>query len=195
MTDGKGKYGNNEACKVVALRPLSLYTWQYNVEGSAYDYLTVGSTQFPGASGPDGVKMSKGDAMLWKSDGGSVKEGWKVCTTKPPGECSFHSKSGSHQWTHSQSLTLTLTRLLTLTPTCTSNLTLTHSLTHSLAHSSFSHTLTHSLTHSLTPGGYGYESVHPPGRGSPHGCRRPPRVLLRRQTGGLLRQRCRGGVG
>ena len=133
MTDGKGKYGNKEACKVVAGRPLSLYTWQYEVE-KRYDYLTVGSTQFKAGSGPNGVKMSKGDEMLWKSDGSSVKEGWKVCTRKPPGECSFHSHAGSHQRTHSQSLTLPLTRLLTLTPTCTSNLSHTHSLAHSLTH-------------------------------------------------------------
>ena len=106
---------------MVALRPPSLYTWQYDVENK-YDYLTVGGTQFKGDSGPNGVKMSKGDALLWKSDGSVVEEGWKVCTTKGPGQCSFHSHSDSHQRTQSQSLTLTLTRLLTLTPTCTSNL-------------------------------------------------------------------------
>ena len=70
------------------MRPLSLYTWQYDVERK-YDYLTVGATQFKSGSGPNGVKLGKGDALLWKSDGGEVYEGWKVCTTKPPGEVYF----------------------------------------------------------------------------------------------------------
>ena len=95
---------------MVALRPLSLYTWQYNVE-KGYDYLTVGGTQFKGDSGPNGVKMSKGDALLWRSDGDVVKEGWKVCTTKGPGQCSFHSRSDAHQRTHAQLLTLTMNQV------------------------------------------------------------------------------------
>ena len=100
VTDGKGKYGNKEACKVVALRPLSLYTWQYDVE-KGHDYLTVGSTQFRKNLGPDGVKMSKGDAILWTSDVSAVKEGWKVCTTKGPGKLSFDSHSDPHERPHS----------------------------------------------------------------------------------------------
>ena len=64
---------------MVALRPLSLYTWQYVVEKS-YDFITVGSTRFKGGSGPDDVKMSKGDALSWKSDENGVRWGWKVCT-------------------------------------------------------------------------------------------------------------------
>ena len=79
---------------MVALRPLSLYTWQYDVE-TGYDYFTVRSTQFKGSSGPDGAKMSKYDEMLWKSDGSGVQEGWKVCTTKPPGEVYLHTFSAS----------------------------------------------------------------------------------------------------
>ena len=83
---------------MVALRSLLLYTWQYDVDrsrtvvysdgprpGTAYDYLTVGSTQFKGVSGPNGFKMSKGDELFWTSDGSGVKEGWKVCTMKGPG--------------------------------------------------------------------------------------------------------------
>ena len=92
------------------MRPLSLYTWQYNVE-EGWDYLTVGGTQFRRASGPDGVKLSKGKAMLWYSDGSAVREGWKVCATKGPGQCSFHSHSDSHQRTHSQSLTRVRVRI------------------------------------------------------------------------------------
>ena len=61
------------------MRPLLLYTLHYNVE-KGYDYLTVGGTHFKGGSGPDDVKMSKGDALSWKSDENGVKWGWKVCT-------------------------------------------------------------------------------------------------------------------
>ena len=82
MTDGAGKYSNGESCRVVALRPLSVSTLQYDVEGSNYDYLTVAGKQFKTAnSGPKGVKMNKGDLLLWRTDGSGVREGWKVCAT------------------------------------------------------------------------------------------------------------------
>ena len=87
------------------MRPLSLYAWQYDVE-KGYDYLTVGSIQFKGSLGPNGVKMSVGEAMLWKSDGDWVKEGWKVCTMKGPGGFAFNADA--NQQTNSQSLMLTL---------------------------------------------------------------------------------------
>ena len=70
------------------MRPLSLYTWQYDVE-RGYDFLTVVGTQFKSGSGPNGVKLSKGESLLWKSDKSKVEEGWKVCTAKRTGEVYF----------------------------------------------------------------------------------------------------------
>ena len=87
MTDGAGAYGNNERCRVLALRPLFVHTMQYEVE-TRYDYLTVNGVQYT-YSGPDGVKMAKGAALVWYSDGSGNTAGWKVCadekttTTKP----------------------------------------------------------------------------------------------------------------
>ena len=79
VTDGSGYYGASETCRVLALRPLFLYTKQYVVE-SKYDYLTVNGVQYKSSgSGPNGVKMSKGAALLWRSDGGTQRSGWKVC--------------------------------------------------------------------------------------------------------------------
>ena len=82
VTDGAGKYGNKESCRVVALRPFFLVSIQYDVE-KGYDYLTVGNIQFKNGYGPWGQKMNKGAALVWKSDGSGVREGWKVCATEP----------------------------------------------------------------------------------------------------------------
>ena len=79
VTDGSGYYGAKETCRVLALRPLVVYTKQYVVE-SKYDYLTVNGVQYKSSgSGPNGVKMSKGAALLWRSDEDTQSSGWKVC--------------------------------------------------------------------------------------------------------------------
>ena len=82
MTDGSGNYGSGEKCTVFARRPLFVYTKQYDVErsssGRAYDYLTVNGVQYKN-SPPNGVKMGKGAALQWYSDGSKVAAGWKVC--------------------------------------------------------------------------------------------------------------------
>ena len=77
MTDGAGSYGDNERCRVLALRPLSVYTEEYSVE-KKYDYLTVNGVQYKN-SGPERVKMVKGAALEWYSDSSGTKAGWKVC--------------------------------------------------------------------------------------------------------------------
>ena len=82
MTDGAGEYGTRETCRVVALRPFYVYTTQYDVErtssGRAYDFLTVNGAEYK-YSPPNGVKMGKGAALQWYSDGSGSGAGWKVC--------------------------------------------------------------------------------------------------------------------
>ena len=77
VTDGAGSYGSRERCRVLALRPLIVHTVQYEVERK-YDYLTVNGHQYK-YSRPDGVKMAKGAALQWYSDGSTQRAGWKVC--------------------------------------------------------------------------------------------------------------------
>ena len=74
MTDGEGQYGSDENCRVVALRPLVVSTTQYAVE-MGFDFLTVGSTEFKGGSGPEGVKLDTGAALVWFSDASGTDEG------------------------------------------------------------------------------------------------------------------------
>ena len=82
MTDGSGNYGSREKCRVIARRPFFVYTKQYDVERNsrnrALDYLTVNGVQYKN-SPPNGVKMGKGAALQWYSDGSQVAAGWKVC--------------------------------------------------------------------------------------------------------------------
>ena len=78
MTDGTGNYGSYERCRVLALRPLSVYTEEYNVE-TGFDYLTVNGVKYGGTWGPSGVKMAKGAALQWYSDSSGNRAGWKVC--------------------------------------------------------------------------------------------------------------------
>ena len=58
VTDGAGKYGNNERCEVLALRPLELKTTQYAVE-SNYDFIAVAGVQYKkNCEGPNGLSIS-----------------------------------------------------------------------------------------------------------------------------------------
>ena len=79
VTDGQGQYGNQESCRVMALRPLSLTTTQYSVEGD--DYLTVGGVLFDSGYGPQGMKLSAGSELVWTTDGSFVRDGFTVCAS------------------------------------------------------------------------------------------------------------------
>ena len=80
VTDGEGQYGRGENCRVKALRPLSLTTTQYSVEGE-YDYLTVGGVHFDNGYGPQGMKLPAGSELVWKTDGSFVYDGFTVCAS------------------------------------------------------------------------------------------------------------------
>ena len=99
VTDGAGNYGSRESCSVIALRQFYVYTMQYEVE-RGYDYLTVNGVQYK-YSAPNGVKMTQGAALEWRSDGSYFNKGWKVCaedkmrstTTTPKPYWSLYSGS------------------------------------------------------------------------------------------------------
>ena len=80
VTDGQGQYGNQESCRVMALRPLSLTTTQYSVEYN-YDHLTVGGVRFDNGHGPQGMKLPAGSDLVWKTDGSAVGAGFTVCAS------------------------------------------------------------------------------------------------------------------
>ena len=88
VTDGEGRYGNWETCKVKALEPLILTTEEYDVE-TGYDFVSVGNTSFDGESGPQGTKLDAGEELVWQSDGGVSapysyyyhSEGFKICAS------------------------------------------------------------------------------------------------------------------
>ena len=80
VTDGEGKYGSRENCRVKALRSLSLTTTKYSVE-DGYDYLTVGGVTFDSGYGPEGMKLSAGSELVWKTDGSFAEDGFTVCAS------------------------------------------------------------------------------------------------------------------
>ena len=114
VTDGAGYYGAGETCRVLALRPLVVRTRQYVVE-TGYDYLTVNGVKYKNSgSGPNGVKMAKGAALLWRSDGSTQRSGWKVCADRM-------TTTGISQTLHTQTLRKThLTSPLLAAPHLTS---------------------------------------------------------------------------
>merc|ERR1719201_872522 len=79
VTDGGGKYGNNERCRVKALRPLEINAMQYSVE-SRHDYVTVAGIQYINKS-PNGVYLEPGSVLEWRSDQNTVRDGFKLCAT------------------------------------------------------------------------------------------------------------------
>ena len=81
VSDGDGKYGPNENCKVKALRPLLLTTPLYSVE-KGYDYLTVAGVQYNREHTPAWMPLARGAELVWRTDGSVVRDGFKVCASE-----------------------------------------------------------------------------------------------------------------
>ena len=82
ITDGYGRYGNHESCRVKALTDLTITARQFKLE-SCCDKITVGGISYNGKT----KKVSSGSDFYWSSDGSVADEGFKVCAedTAPPG--------------------------------------------------------------------------------------------------------------
>lgn len=78
-------YDNSQTCTITALvsGPLTVDSFEtesccdkLQVGGTAYG---SGGTIYKGTNGPVGVSLAIEDKMFWRSDGSSVRTGWKVC--------------------------------------------------------------------------------------------------------------------
>ena len=78
VTDGPGDYGNNENCRVRAIRDLTVSATAFDTEQD-YDFLTVGGVDFSGTRGPENQFLSAGEVLIWASDSSIVRRGWTVC--------------------------------------------------------------------------------------------------------------------
>ena len=67
MSDGAGQYGNDESCRVKALRAVVLTTPQYEVE-TGFDFITVDGIEFKDVSGPKGMKLAAGGELAESRD-------------------------------------------------------------------------------------------------------------------------------
>jgi len=78
-----GDYGNNQDCTITVNTPTVLSVLSYSVE-SSHDYLTVEGQRYQLSSypnGPDGVAVSSGDTITWRSDGSVTNCGWEFCAS------------------------------------------------------------------------------------------------------------------
>jgi hypothetical protein len=83
VTDGPGNYGNFERCSMRAETAVSVSASAFDVE-SRWDYITIGSTRYSGASGPSGVVMATGETFTWYSDGLGTRSGFVICASPAP---------------------------------------------------------------------------------------------------------------
>ena len=83
ITDGYGRYGSHESCRVKALTDLTITAKQFKLE-SCCDKIRVGGISYNGKT----MKVKSGSDFYWSSDGSKVDEGFKVCAqvdAPPPG--------------------------------------------------------------------------------------------------------------
>ena len=78
ITDGFGRYGNNERCVIAANRDMYASALNYTVE-SCCDYITIGNTQYRGLNRPFNVFMRRGSTLSWRSDGSISYGGFDIC--------------------------------------------------------------------------------------------------------------------
>lgn len=72
-------YDDTSTCTIQALRSTdSLSVHQFDTE-TCCDKLTIGSTEYKGSSGPDGVSLTSGTVLSWYSDKSVTKTGWQIC--------------------------------------------------------------------------------------------------------------------
>ena len=76
VTDGLGNYLSNEQCTVRATAPLTLTTSEWDVE-NFYDKLIIHGHEYS-SNGPNGLQLSVGDTIEWRSDGSVEFGGFKV---------------------------------------------------------------------------------------------------------------------
>ena len=81
VSDGQGRYGNNERCTVRALSQVYVTATYYQVE-QCCDYLSIGTVQYRGTgNGPSNVLMMAMDTMRWYTDGSVVSGGFVLCAS------------------------------------------------------------------------------------------------------------------
>ena len=73
-------YQNNEFCEWTIHSAGTLSVIQWEIEGSPYDYLSIGGTYYGDSNfGPEGVVVVPGMELVWTSDGSVTKPGFEIC--------------------------------------------------------------------------------------------------------------------
>jgi len=89
VTEGKGVYGDNEACVIKTLRALAVTATEFQTE-SGYDHLTIAGTLYHGDYGPQALPLYQGAELVWTSDGSITFDGFTVCASET-GACAIAS--------------------------------------------------------------------------------------------------------
>ena len=78
-------YGDHEECSVTVQAAGFLTATTFDTEYCC-DELTVSSTEYSGIKGPVHQPIPSGAVVMWKSDGDTNAQGWRLCynTTGPP---------------------------------------------------------------------------------------------------------------
>jgi hypothetical protein len=86
VTDGAGKYGDNEHAKVTILHPGKLVTKGYfgtecNVEDhtESYDMLRINGVKYSCHNAPEHLPVEQGDTMTWSTSLNRHHVGWTLC--------------------------------------------------------------------------------------------------------------------
>ena len=77
VTDGRGYYGADEFCKVMALQPLILSATSFVVE-KGYDFVQIDGLPYDSV-GPKDIPMAKGAVWTWQSDNNGNHAGFTLC--------------------------------------------------------------------------------------------------------------------
>ena len=83
FTDGYGFYRSNERSEITVLKSGVLFARHFSTE-KRYDTLTINGVQYSGddqvdGNSPDGVAVTAGDLIEWKSDHQMIRSGFIIC--------------------------------------------------------------------------------------------------------------------
>ena len=81
MTEGKGLYGDNEACMIKTLRALAVTATEFETE-ECCDHLTIAGTPYNGGSGPQALPLDQGTELVWTSDASVTFGGFTLCANE-----------------------------------------------------------------------------------------------------------------
>ena len=78
-------YSDSEQCTITATSSMTLAACPVFRTERGFDMLVIDGSQYDATNCPEGVRLSEGDEITWRSDGSVASDGWEICASGDEG--------------------------------------------------------------------------------------------------------------